>query len=132
MFKSINRLLIAVAAIGALSAPSAAYARFFESGSPAGSPNSSQTQPSITAAKLRQLDQLQASVAQRFISQGGWPSSASRASGAPAVHPTGPSSEAGFQWGDAGIGAAGVLALVGIGAGATVVIRRRMREPLAN
>jgi len=132
MLKSINRLLIAATAIVALSAPSVAYARFFEYGEPAGPPTSGQTQPAITAAKLRQLDQLQASVAQRFASQGGWPSTASRASAASAVHPAGPSSQAGFQWGDAGIGGAGMLALIGIGAGATVVIRRRMREPLAN
>jgi hypothetical protein len=49
-----------------------------------------------------------------------------------AVHSSGPSSQAGFQWGDAGIGAAGVLALVAIGVGAAVVIRRRVHHPLAS
>lgn len=71
-------------------------------------------------------------MAQRFASEGGWPSTASRASVASAIHPAGPSAQAGFQWGDAGIGGAGVLVLGAIGAGATVVIRRRVREPLAN
>lgn len=30
-----------------------------------------------------------------------------------------------FQWGDAGLGAAGTLALLGVGAGSTVVLARR-------
>jgi hypothetical protein len=135
MFKSTKRLLIAVTAILAISTPSVAYARFFEDGPPAAPSTSAQTQSPVarlTAAKLRQLDSLQASVAHRFASEGGWASTASRASAAAAVHPAAPSSQAGFQWGDAGIGAAGALALVGLGAGAAVVIRRRMREPLAN
>lgn len=131
MCKSIKRLLVAVTAILALTAPSAAYARFFEYRSPAGSSTSAPAQPSVAAAKLRQLDQLQATVAQRFASEGGWPSTASRSSAASAVRPTAPASQAGFEWGDAGIGAAGVLALIGTGAGATLVIRRRVREPLA-
>jgi hypothetical protein len=126
MFKSIKRLLAAATLILAVSTPPAAYARFFEYGPPAGSQTSGQANPSIGAAKLSQLDQLQASVAPRFASEGGSPSAAST------VHPTGPSSQDGFQWGDAGIGAAGVLALVGVGAGATLVIRRRTHQPLAS
>ena len=136
MFKSIKRLLLVMTAILALSAPSAAYARFFEYGPPAGSSTSAPAQPSLaqlrTSAQLRRLDVLQATVAQRFASEGGWPSTASRASAASAVHPAGPSAQAGFHWDDAGIGGAGVLVLVTISACATVVIRRRVREPLAN
>jgi len=96
MFKSIKRLLVAVTAILALSAPSVAlaYIRVDSGGS-------------LTSGN------------------------ASRASVASAVQPAGPSAQAGFQWGDAGIGGAGVLALVGLGAGATVVVRRRVREPVA-
>jgi hypothetical protein len=131
--KSIKRLLVAVTAILALSAPSAAYAYIrVDSG---GSSTSTSAQSSVaqrTAAQLRRLDVLQATVAQRFASEGGWPSIASRASAASAVHRAGPSAQAGFQWGDASIGGAGVLVLVAIGAGATVVIRRRVREPLTN
>jgi hypothetical protein len=38
----------------------------------------------------------------------------------------------GLDWGDAGIGAGGVLALVALGSGATVLVRRRRRVgPLA-
>lgn len=36
-----------------------------------------------------------------------------------------------FQWGDAGIGAAAALSLLGAGSG-MLVIRRRVRHPLAN
>ena len=136
MFKSIKRLLIAATAILAVSAPSAAYARPVEYGPPAGSSTSAPAQPSVaqlrTAAQLRRLDVLQATVARRFASEGGWPSTASRASAASAVHPAGPSAQAGFQWGDASIGGAGVLVLVAVGAGAVVVIRRRVHQPLAS
>jgi hypothetical protein len=34
----------------------------------------------------------------------------------------------GFRWGDAGIGAAGMLALIAIGAGASVIVTQRRRE----
>jgi hypothetical protein len=129
MFKSIRRILTTATVIITVSAPSAAYARFFEYSPPAGSQTNSQAQPSLTqlgAAKQRQLDQLQASVAQRVASHGGWPTATTTA------HPTGQSSQDAFHWGDAGIGAAGVLALVSIGAGATLLIRRRMHQPLAS
>ncbi|MFZ0971259.1 MAG: hypothetical protein WAN22_03470 [Solirubrobacteraceae bacterium] len=132
MFKSVKRLLIAATAVLALSASSVAYARV----DPGGSSTSGQARPSVaqlrTAAQLRRLDVVQATVAQRFASKDRGPSTASRASDPSGVHPAGPSAQAGFQWDDAGIGAAGVLALVGVGAGVTVVIRRRVREPLAN
>ncbi|HTP19520.1 MAG TPA: hypothetical protein VMJ65_07945 [Solirubrobacteraceae bacterium] len=38
---------------------------------------------------------------------------------------------AGFQWGDAGIGGAGGIVLVGAGAGAAAVIRRRRTHRIA-
>ena len=41
-------------------------------------------------------------------------------------------SSSGFAWGDAGIGAAGLLVLIGVGAGAAVVVRRRAHRPLAS
>jgi hypothetical protein len=130
MFKSTKRLLTAATVILAVGTPSAAYAKFVEYGPPAGDQTRGQAQPLIaqppTAAQLHKLDQLQASEERRFASEGGLPTAAST------VHPTGPSSQAGFQWGDAGIGAAGVLALVGVGAGATLVIRRRAHQPVAS
>ncbi|MFZ0381761.1 MAG: hypothetical protein WCD11_11300 [Solirubrobacteraceae bacterium] len=134
MFKSAKRLLVAATVVIAASAPSVAYARFFEYGPPAGSAPNGQMRPAIaqlrTAAQQRRLDELQASVKTWFASEGGWPSTASAASATSSVHPSGPSSQARFHWGDAGIGAAGVLALVGIATGATVTIRRRVRETL--
>ena len=41
------------------------------------------------------------------------------------------SSSSGFQWGDAGIGAAVVLVLIGVGSAAMLVIRRRVHHPLS-
>jgi hypothetical protein len=129
MFKSTKRLLIAATAILVLSWPTAAYA--FALVTPGGQATSVQAAPSLvrvpTAAEQQRLDQLQASVTQRFASEGGWPTTVA------VVHSTGPgpSSQAGFQWGDAVIGAAGLLALIGIGAGGTLVIRRRVHQPIA-
>ena len=48
---------------------------------------------------------------------------------APAVQTTSPppvaQSEQGFAWDDAGLGAAGMLVLVGVGSGAAIAVRRR-------
>jgi hypothetical protein len=41
-------------------------------------------------------------------------------------------SSAGFRWGDAGIGAGSLPVLIGVGAGAAVVVRRRAHRPLAS
>jgi hypothetical protein len=43
----------------------------------------------------------------------------------PSVHRSEPSAQSGFQWGDAGIGAAGTVALLGAGVAASGVARRR-------
>jgi hypothetical protein len=42
------------------------------------------------------------------------------------------SSSQGFQWDDAGIGAAGALMLVSVGSGTMLVRRRRTHHPLTN
>jgi hypothetical protein len=42
-----------------------------------------------------------------------------------AVPQTAPSASSGFQWDDAGIGAAGAVVLLGVGAGAATTVRRR-------
>jgi hypothetical protein len=42
------------------------------------------------------------------------------------------SSSDGFQWGDAGVGAAGIVVLLGVGVGAAGVLRhRRVHRPVA-
>jgi hypothetical protein len=47
--------------------------------------------------------------------------------------PTVAAPSTGFDWGDAGIGAAGALSLLGIGAGAVVIARRSRRsQPLTS
>jgi hypothetical protein len=51
---------------------------------------------------------------------------------APSVARTTVSSPQGFQWGDAGIGAAGVLALVSVGSGVIVVRRHRGHQPITS
>jgi hypothetical protein len=51
---------------------------------------------------------------------------------APLSAPRAAASSESFQWGDAGVGAAGVLALVGLGSGAVLAIRRRPRHRLAS
>jgi hypothetical protein len=53
----------------------------------------------------------------------------------PAVTPSAPRAEAassqGFRWDDAGIGAAGIVVLIGTGAAAAVVARRHERQTTA-
>ncbi len=56
------------------------------------------------------------------------PSSGAEAQHAVAVHATQATSSTGFDWGDAGIGAAGMLTLVGLGAGAVAITRRGGRR----
>ncbi len=43
----------------------------------------------------------------------------------PSARPAATASPQGFQWDDAGIGAAGALVLLGVGSGAAVALRRR-------
>lgn len=130
MFKSIKPLLTAVTVILAVSAPSVAYARSIKYSPPARSSTSGQAEPLIApvpiGAQQRRLDQLRASEDQQFAAGRGLPTATSP------IHTAGPSSHDGFQWDDAGIGAAVVLTLVGVGAGATLVIRRRTHPPLVS
>jgi hypothetical protein len=48
-----------------------------------------------------------------------------------APHAVNGSSSQSFEWGDAGIGAGGLLVLIAVGTGAAVVYRRRGHRPLA-
>jgi hypothetical protein len=50
----------------------------------------------------------------------------------PSAGKASPSSSQGFQWDDAGIGAASVLMLVSVGSGAMIVRRRRTHHPLTS
>ncbi len=51
--------------------------------------------------------------------------------GSPASAAPAATSSAGFQWGDAGIGAASLLVLIGVGTGTAVAYRRWAGRPLA-
>lgn len=109
----IKRSLVAGLAIGAASLPAAAQARPVEaSASPVAS------SALRTASVQQQLARLHADVQQRFAAEGGWPSVASSV-------PSVMTSQGGFQWGDAGIGAAGMIVLFGTGATAAGAMRRR-------
>jgi hypothetical protein len=71
------------------------------------------------------IDRLQSNVQQWFATHGHFVSPSSSPTTATA------SSGNGFDWGDAGIGAAGMVALLGAGALGTTVTRRR-RSPALN
>jgi hypothetical protein len=97
MFQPIKRILTAATVMLAVSAPSAAYARFVQD-------------PPVPPAVSGQVQSAIVAFGQ---------------------HATASSPE-GFQWDDAGIGAAGMLVLAGVGSGAVVARRRRVHNPLAN
>jgi hypothetical protein len=123
MFKSIKRLLIAATAILAISAPSAAYA--FVRPAAAGSPTGST--PAVARADVIALKPQAQAAFHRLDAQ----ATRQRSIASAVPRAAAPASE-GFQWGDAGIGAAGVLALVGVGSGGLMMIRRRVHQPLAS
>ena len=94
-------------------------------------------------AVTHQLNQLQGSTRQRLVTASGSPSASSSlpsnfrtdassggytsvATSAPSVSL--PSAGSGFQWGDAGIGAAGALVLMGASGLGAVAMRRRRPE----
>lgn len=54
------------------------------------------------------------------------PSQSTHLASVPALR--GSSAQSGFRWGDAGIGAAGTVVLLGAGAGAASAVRRRRAE----
>jgi hypothetical protein len=116
----INRSLVAGLAIGAASLPAVAQARPIED------TVASEASPVVSIPSVQaQLARLHADLDQRSASAGGWPSVASSVSSAA-------TSQGGFQWGDAGIGAAGMIVLLGAGAGAVGVMRgRRAHRPVA-
>jgi hypothetical protein len=112
----IKRSLVAGLATGAASLPAAAQAR------PNESPVAPVVSPAVIAPSIQQqLAQLHANVEQRFAADGGWPSVGSSV-------PSTATSQGGFQWGDAGIGAAGMIVLLGTGAGAAGAMRRRRAQ----
>ncbi|MFZ0376851.1 MAG: hypothetical protein WCD11_22230 [Solirubrobacteraceae bacterium] len=117
MFRSIRRLLIAATMIVALSAPSAAFG--FIRVTSGGASASGQASRANTAANSQLLALVQTPTA-------------AQASIVPSVPRATASSSEGFQWGDAGVGAAGVIVLLGAGAGAAGVLRqRRVHRPIA-
>jgi len=122
----IKRSLASGLVIAAASFPAAAQAMFINGGG--GGP--------VTAAATSQsaapgLGQLQRNVNEWFAVHGRFvPSVDSTAAASTAKPSTAPAtSSGGFQWGDAGIGAAGAVVLLGAG-GLGVAATRRRRRPL--
>lgn len=108
----IKRAVIAGLAVGAASLPAAAQAMVIEG--PAAPVKSS----AVGAPPVQpQLARLHADLQQRSGAQDGGTSVAPSVSAA--------TSGGAFQWGDAGIGAAGAVLLLGTGAGAAGAMRRR-------
>lgn len=110
--------LVVGLAVGAAGLPAAAQARV----DPPPLSGVAVSGPVVGGSSVQQhLGQLQSNVRKRFAAQGSWPSTSSVSSTA--------TSHEDFQWGDAGIGAAGVLVLLGAAAaGAGVTRRRRVRR----
>jgi hypothetical protein len=100
--------------IAAASVPSTAFARYDLGPSP---------------SQQAQLESHQRAIAKSLgATPGGLagPVLQTKSASVPSVRATGTSSQDGFQWDDAGIGAAGMLVLVGVSAGpAGLIIRRR-------
>lgn len=84
------------------------------------------TPPAGVPSAPQPISQLQRDVQQWFAVHGRFPSAAASTISATSTAPTATSS-GGFQWGDAGIGAAGATVLLGAGAlGAGITRRRRV------
>ena len=118
MFTLTKRTLSAAAVIAALSAPSTASAMI--NGDPGGDAASS--------AQQTQLQSYQHTVAKSFGPTAGGlagPAVQAHSAGVNSARPAAVSSPEGFQWDDAGIGAAGIVALLGLGAGSVMAITRR-------
>jgi hypothetical protein len=124
MFKHqvIKRSLAAAAVIATAGFPSAAQAMLIGGGGESGIPV---TPVESGPSAPQRLDQLQHNAQGRFAIHGRFPSPT--ASPAPAATAPG-----GFQWGDAGIGAAGAAVLLTSGAvGVGLARRRRVQHTLA-
>jgi hypothetical protein len=125
MFKRTKYTLIVAAVVAAVGAPSSAYAVFVQRLPIAPPAASVSAKPPPSRA-----DRLRA----RYPARGGETSGTRRSLASPAAGASrhGISSSTGFQWADAGIGAAVVLVLISVGSRAAVVIRRRVHHPLAS
>lgn len=144
MFKLTKRTIAAAVVIATASAPSTAFARF-DLNPPPAQPNSpvsstpcsevcsaggygTSSVPNATQTQRSQVLRYQQAITKSLgPTPGGLDGRAIRANSASvlSVHPTAASSQQGFQWGDAGIGAAGMFLLVSAGAATAVVGHRR-------
>jgi hypothetical protein len=130
MFKASRHMLIALAAIAAVSAPSCAYGMVIGEAGPVSAPATSAS-ANPTPPQQAQLGAYQRAVAKRLESTPGGLVGA-------VVPPRSAASQAGvsasnsFQWADAAIGAAALLVLIGVGSSTAVAVRRRAHHRLAS
>lgn len=111
MFTLTKRTLTVMSVVAAASAPSTAIARVVDD-------NPAQPQQS-------QLESLQQAVTRSFGPTSGSLAGPVQAPSDHSLRATGTSPQEGFQWDDAGLGAAGMLVLLGTGAGSAILIGRR-------
>lgn len=111
MFTLTKRALTALVVIAATSAPSTAIARVVDYTPP--------------QSRQSQLESLQQAVTRSFGPTSGSLAGPVEAHGDDSVRATGTSPQQGFQWDDAGLGAAGMLVLLGAGASSAALISRR-------
>ena len=122
MFKLSKHTLVAATVIAAASAPASASAMLIGGEGPevAAAPP---VYVNETPFQQTQLAAIQRAVTKQFgNTSGGLAGPVAKTSGS-----TGQAATSGFQWDDAGIGAAGMLGLLGA-AGATTVLARRRRD----
>jgi hypothetical protein len=122
MFKLTKYTLIIAAVVAAVGAPSSAYAVFVYGGG--------RLVPALAASVSAKPTPSQEAHGGETSGTRGSLASPAAGAGSRARHEI--SSSNGFQWGDAGIGAAVVLVLISVGSRAAVVIRRRVHHPLAS
>lgn len=117
MFTLKKRMLSAAAVIAALSGPATASAMI--NGAPSGGFGVSSQQARLQAYPPA-IAKYQQAVGRSSAPVAGQPARVVSTSTTRQ-----PSSQAAFEWGDAGIGAAGALVLIGVGSGAAAARRRR-------
>ncbi|MFZ0378381.1 MAG: hypothetical protein WCD11_31910 [Solirubrobacteraceae bacterium] len=128
MFNLSKRILLAAVVALAASAPSSAYATINNGGGgPASAPTTSAS-VKLTPYQQRQLADHPQIAAKELkntpVAPAGQVAQTRGSAGQTAANS--------FSWGDAGIGAAGALALLSFGSGAILARRRRTHDPLAS
>lgn len=122
MFTPTTRILSAAAISAALAVPSTASAMLIGGGGP------QQTKSTQRPAQVRSSQQASTKPSRPHSGGLANPTARVRTGATNSAHSTALPSQAGFHWDDAGLGAGGILALLGLGAGSVTVITRRRTQ----